>query len=271
MNLLQGKTALVTGASSGIGAAICKKMAAAGMTVIGVARRKERIEMMSEELSDCPGKLHAVKCDLTKDAELLAMFDHVTRTYGPVHVCVNNAGMATGVSMLDDSPEVWRKMLDLNVVVLCHLTKLVVQHMQQHSIEGHILNISSDAAYNVVPFNQLHFYSVTKFAVRACTDALRMELKTMKSKIRMSSVSPGPCITNFFASEGGFGFSEEQSKQFFSSITNLTPENVADTVLWILSTPPNVEIADVIVKSREENSEELKSEKQGEEDSNEKN
>ena len=57
-------------------------------------------QMMSEELSDCPGKLHAVKCDLTKDAELLAMFDHVTRTYGPVHVCVNNAGMATGVSML---------------------------------------------------------------------------------------------------------------------------------------------------------------------------
>lgn len=253
MTSLDGKVGLVTGASSGIGAEICKKMVQAGMTVIGVARRVERIQELATSLTGCKGKLHSVKCDLSVDSERSAMFDHVISTYGgSLHVLVNNAAMSTAFSLIDGTPDQWRQMLDLNVVALCHLTSLAVKHMEEKGVEGHILHISSEGGHFVIPMKELHFYSATKFAVRALTEGLRMELKDLNTKIKVTSISPGAVITEFLALGSTEDGAKEKSLEQFKNWTNLTAEEVADTVLYAMAAPSHVEIGDLVVRSRDQ-------------------
>ncbi|GBN07441.1 Dehydrogenase/reductase SDR family member 11 [Araneus ventricosus] len=120
MERWRGRVALVTGASAGIGAGLCRALVQHGLTVVGCARRVDRIKAISEEdaLKDAPGKLVAIKCDLTKESEILSMFDEIRRTLGRLDVCINNAGLGYDASLLTGSASDFRSMLDKIVALL---------------------------------------------------------------------------------------------------------------------------------------------------------
>ncbi|RXG56700.1 Dehydrogenase/reductase SDR family member 11 [Armadillidium vulgare] len=191
MEKWNGRVAVVTGANSGIGALLSQKLLNHGMIVIGVDRDIANIEKASKEVKK--GKLVSMKCDLTKDEEVIAVFDQIKKEYNGADVCINNAGFTNNKPLLSKRPaSEWREMLDVNVVALCLVAKLAVLSMRERKVDdGHIVNICSVGGHIVLPFSEFHFYTSTKFAVKALTEGLRQELEELNSKIRVSQVSPG--------------------------------------------------------------------------------
>ncbi|XP_066958205.1 dehydrogenase/reductase SDR family member 11-like [Macrobrachium rosenbergii] len=240
-----GRVALVTGASCGIGAAICRELVKAGMIVVGAARNVERIEALSEDLKGNPGTLFAVKCDLTKDGDVENLFSVIKEKYKGVDICINNAGMSYSNSLLDGNTKEWREVIDLNVVALCLCTKLAVKSMQERGVDdGHIIHVSSICGHYVLPVNCLHFYIATKFAVTALTEGLRQELRDLNSKIRVSAISPGLVETEFVTRQRG----EEEGRKAYAAEPCLQSEDVAASVCHIISAPPHVQVHDLIVR-----------------------
>ncbi|CAG0902217.1 unnamed protein product, partial [Darwinula stevensoni] len=181
----KGKVALVTGASSGIGAATAFKLAKAGMKVAACARRADRIQQMVEELGD-DGSMMAIKCDLTNDEDVDAMFSQIMETWGGIDVCINNAALCGPVKITDGDRKEWRKLFDLNVIAYCYCSKKTVESLKVRDCdEGHIINICSIGGHRVFEPIPKH-YNVTKFAVTAITESLRLELKETKRNIRAS-------------------------------------------------------------------------------------
>ncbi|MCL4147326.1 UNVERIFIED_CONTAM: hypothetical protein GTU68_034471 [Idotea baltica] len=145
------------------------------------------LQSLSAELKGQPGSLRALKCDITKDDEVYALFKTIKQELGGVDICINNAGMSFNNSLLDGNPEEWRYMMSLNVVAICLCTKLAVASMRERKVDdGHIINISSYAGHRVGDDSKLHFYASTKFALRAISEGLRQELRELKSHIRVS-------------------------------------------------------------------------------------
>ncbi|RXG50956.1 Dehydrogenase/reductase SDR family member 11 [Armadillidium vulgare] len=244
MEKWKGRVALVTGASSGIGAAMCEDLVKHGMKVVGAARRKEKMQKASREVKK--GKLVAMKCDLTKDEEVIAVFDQIKKQFNGVDVCINNAGFTNNKPLLSGQPSEWREMLDVNVVALCLVAKLAVLSMRERKVDdGHIVNICSKAGHSVSPLSEFHFYSSTKFAVKALTEGLRQELEELNSKIRVSQVSPGVAKTNFYSR-----FSDERMDELHKMLPPMEPENIVDAIIYLLSVPPSVEVRDIIVTGK---------------------
>ncbi|CAL1260848.1 unnamed protein product [Larinioides sclopetarius] len=145
MDRWQGRVALVTGASAGIGAELCRALVKHGMVVVGCARNVEKIKAIAEEINVkiSPGKLVPIKCDLTKESEILALFDEISKTYSRLDVCINNAGLAHDSPLLTGSTSSFRNMLDVNVMALCICTQQAVKLMQGKKIDdGQIININ---------------------------------------------------------------------------------------------------------------------------------
>ncbi|GBN31638.1 Dehydrogenase/reductase SDR family member 11 [Araneus ventricosus] len=116
MDRWQGRVALVTGASAGIGAELCRTLVQQGMVVVGCARNVDKIKAIAEEINVklSPGKLVPIKCDLTKESEILALFDEISKTFGRLDVCINNAGLAHDSPLLTGSTSDFRNMLDVS-------------------------------------------------------------------------------------------------------------------------------------------------------------
>ncbi|GIY02418.1 hypothetical protein CEXT_428191 [Caerostris extrusa] len=267
MERWSGRVALVTGASVGIGAGLCRALVQHGMVVIGCARSVEKIRAIAEEdaVKAAPGKLVAIKCDLTQESEILSMFDEIRRTFGRLDVCINNAGLSHNTPLLTGKPSDWKNMLDVNIMALCICTQQSVKLMLEKGIhDGFIIHISSlpqDAPLEIETWSFLwghrienltgmmgiNFYSGTKFMVRALTEGLRRELKALNSHIRISSVSPGMVTTEFL---GNFlkDDSTRKASDFYDSIETLQPKDIADSVLYILSVPLHVEVHDIIIR-----------------------
>jgi len=241
--------AIVTGASSGIGAAVCRSLVEAGMVVAGLARRVDKIKELAADLANAPGSLQAYECDLTQETQICDVFKRITSQYGPPSITINNAGYSTNASLLDGNVEDWRSMLDVNIVALCLLTKLSVKSMTEHKMAGHIIHVSSMSGHRVVASSiRTNFYSATKHAVRALTEGLRNELRALQSPIRISSVSPGLVETGFAEAMAG----AEEAKKLYSSLKSLTSKDVADTIMHLINAPPHVEITDVLMRPTEQ-------------------
>ncbi|XP_064110945.1 dehydrogenase/reductase SDR family member 11-like [Macrobrachium nipponense] len=245
MERWRGRVALVTGASAGIGAAICEKLVSYGMVVIGAARNVQKIQDLSRELKEQPGKLVAVKCDLTKDEDIASLFAFIKEEHQGVDVCINNAGMSRNHSLLEGNTEEWREMLDINVVALCHCTREAVKSMRDRGVnDGHIIHISSVCGHVVFDYPNIHFYTATKFAVTALTEGLRQELRNLKSNIRVSTISPGLVKTEFFER-----MTQSQSvHDIYSSQPHISSSDVASSVCHALAAPPHVQIHEIIVQ-----------------------
>ncbi|XP_015836276.2 farnesol dehydrogenase [Tribolium castaneum] len=239
-----GKVAIVTGASSGIGAAIADALVENGLIVAGLARRSERIEERAKKLEGKEGKLHAVKTDMRKEDEITKAFKWVEKNLGQVHILINNAGVAKEGLLSNGDTEAWRNTFDVNVMGLCIATREAVKSMTANNINGHIIHINSVAGHKVVYFPGINVYTASKHAVTALAETLRHEFLARGSKIKITSVSPGFVISEMTTLNTGY--SPERQKMLKSQPI-LKPEDIADAVCYVLSTPETVQINELLI------------------------
>ncbi|XP_069683482.1 farnesol dehydrogenase-like [Periplaneta americana] len=237
-----GRVAMVTGASSGIGAAITKELVNKGLRVVGMARRIDNIEALSASLQSAPGQLYPVKADLTLENEVSSVFRWVKSNLGGVDILVNSAGTASANSLVDGPIENWRYILELNILGLSICTKEALQSMKERNVDdGHIVHINSVSGHIVPPVSDPVFmYAASKAANVSLTEGLRRELVQMNSKIRVTSISPGMVRTDLAEASGLTDPYEDNPY--------LEPQDVADAVLYALGTPPHVQVHELIIR-----------------------
>ncbi|KAJ8931744.1 hypothetical protein NQ314_015276 [Rhamnusium bicolor] len=180
-----GKVAIVTGASSGIGAVIAEQLVDNGLQVVALARRKDRLHELAVKLAGKKGKVYPVKADLSKEEDILNAFKWTKENVGPVHILINNAGTTDRVRLTDASTESYNKIIQLNVIGLCIATREAVRDMKANNVDGHIIHINSVLGHQVLGFPS-SVYSASKFAVTALAETLRLELNSLKSKIKIT-------------------------------------------------------------------------------------
>ncbi|XP_049856527.1 dehydrogenase/reductase SDR family member 11-like isoform X2 [Schistocerca gregaria] len=179
-----GRVALVTGASSGIGAAIAQALLRKGLTVVGLARRVDRVKAL--ELKDAPGKLHAIEGDVSKEESILAAFKWIKENLKGVDILINNAGVGNDADLISGKTEDWKRILDVNVLGLSICTREAVQDMLSRGVDdGVIIHISSGLAHMSPPMGNISMYATSKHAVKILLDGLRKDLAKRKSKIRV--------------------------------------------------------------------------------------
>lgn len=191
MDRWKGKVAVITGASSGIGAQIVIDLLNAGMIVVGLARRVERVLVLQSEVAEgSTGVLHALKCDVTSEEDVKKTFKWIIDELGGVDVLVNNAGIARNFNLIDsNNTSMIKDIIDTNVmgVVLC--TREAFQSMKSRSFDGHIFNINSIAGHYVPNFpliGSYNMYAPSKYAVTAMTEVLRQEFQKEKTAIKIT-------------------------------------------------------------------------------------
>ncbi|KAL3282660.1 hypothetical protein HHI36_005835 [Cryptolaemus montrouzieri] len=234
-----GKVAVVTGASSGIGAAIVEELVEHGVKVIGLARRVELVEELANKLSNQKGELHALKVDISNTQEIVNVFKTIEEKFGAVHILVNNAGILLKSSLLDGDVEKWRKTFDTNVLGACTATKEAISIMRKHDVDGYVINMNSTLGHKIPPIS-FNVYPASKFAITALTETLKFELGTLNKKIRVTSISPGLVETEIFKTENF-------TLPGMSEMPIMVPRDIADTVIFVLSTPQHVQVEELIV------------------------
>ncbi len=240
-----GKVALVTGASSGIGAAVAAALFEHGMHVVGCARNEQKLKEVGQSLQG-KGSFTAVKCDVTQEASILSMFQEVTTKYGGIDVLINNAGLNIDTTLLDGNTYDWKTLMDTNVMGVGVVAREGFKAMQAKGAnDGYIVTIGSLAGFGVAPAANTHLYSASKFAARALTDGLRHEVRAAGTQIRVTHLSPGLVETNFRCSMVG----QEAAKVAYSQIRNLQPKDIADGVVYVLGTPPHVQVTELTINT----------------------
>ncbi len=230
---LQGKTAIVTGASSGIGAAVARQLRGLGVRVAGGARRVERLE------TDV-----ALELDVTDAASCEHFVEAAVAELGGLDILFNNAGLALGRTPVDESTEEDEAIvLATNVAGLMRMTRLCLPHFSGGPGRdgGHIVNMGSIAGRQAYPNGSA--YIASKFAVRGYTYALREDL--LGRPIRVSTVDAGLVETEF--SVVRFRGDEEAAKSVYAGLEPVTPDEVADCVLFALTRPPHVNVDEIVV------------------------
>lgn len=239
-----GRTALVTGASVGIGRAICKNLLALKVNVVACARRLEAVQAIAAEVPGCEEQFLPLKCDVSKEEDILRMFEQIKASkFKGVDICINNAGLGNKGSLCDGDTDVWRNMLNVNVLGLSICTREAIKSMKERGVDdGHVIHISSVVAHTVV--TSVPFYSATKFAVRALAEGLRQELAAQNSKIRVSQISPGLVRTEF----AEVLTNKEAATAFYDSSNYLTAEDVTAAVIHVLGAPLHVQTHEVLLR-----------------------
>ncbi|XP_060524561.1 farnesol dehydrogenase-like [Cylas formicarius] len=241
-----GKVAVVTGTSAGIGSAIAELLVKRGLVVAGLARRKERTEKLAAELTGEKGKLHAVRCDVTKEEDVVEAFAWVRDNLGPIHVLVNNAGLEQATDLIDGDTEKWKKVLDTNILGLCIATREAVRDMTANGVDGHVININSIIGHKVFYFPKVNMYPATKFAVTALAETLRHEINRNNLKIKITSLSPGFVTSELMNASYGREVALADLNMDFDPFLN--PDDIAHAVEYALSTPPHVQVSEITVR-----------------------
>jgi 3-hydroxy acid dehydrogenase/malonic semialdehyde reductase len=235
---LDGSTAIVTGASSGIGLATAEALAREGARVALGARRLDRLEDIVGAL---PGDHTFEALDVT-DAESCRDFvSKMSSRLGRVDILINNAGLALGrTAIAEGSDEDDAVMWETNVLGLLRMTRLVLPHMEDG--RGHVVNLGSWAGREA--YAQGGMYVGSKYAVRALTYVLRKELV---GRIRVTTVDPGMVGGTEF-SDVRFGGDQERKGAVYQGVDYVKPEDVADCILWALTRPPYMNVDEIVVK-----------------------
>lgn len=226
-------TALVTGASSGIGAATVRALAAAGFETIAAARRVERCEALAAEVGG-----RAIALDVTDRASVKALADAVPE----VSVIVHSAGGALGMEHVTEADEEkWRTMFESNVLGVMAVTKALLPALERGG-DGHIVVVGSVAGVEVYPGGA--GYTAAKHAVHAVAQTLRLEL--LEKGIRVSEVAPGMVDTEF--SLVRFDGDRERADAVYDGLEPLRGEDVADAIAYVVTRPPHVDVDYVAIK-----------------------
>lgn len=241
----QGKIAVIVGASSGIGAAILKDLASKGITVIGLARRSEKIEELAKEIN---GKIYARKCDASNLDSINKSFAWIEKEFHVIHILINNAAILHKMSIFDESDDATAKLnsvIDTNFTGVVHCTREGVRLIKKSNEHGIIININSIAGHSV--YAGLHIsnlYSPTKHALTAFSEIIRQELIVNgNDKIRVSNLSPGVVKTNIMIAGKAF-----QSEADYDNVAHLQSEDISQGVLYLLETPYNVNVTQLTIK-----------------------
>ena len=234
------KTALITGATSGIGRATARIFAAHGIDLILCGRRQERLLELQQELSPLVDVLPLV-FDVRDKAEVFKKITSLPEQFSKIDILINNAGNAHGLSPIDQGDiEDWEAMMDINVKGLLYISKAIIPTMIANKA-GHIINIGSTAAKEVYPNGNV--YCASKHAVDALNQAMRIDLH--HHGIRVGAIHPGLVETEF--SEVRFKGDTEKAKKVYQGYTPLTPEDIAEIIYFVVTRPFHVNIADLIV------------------------
>jgi NADP-dependent 3-hydroxy acid dehydrogenase YdfG len=231
---LDGQTAVVTGASSGIGAATARALAAAGARVAAGARRTQPLSELGENVV-------ALELDVVDPASSEGFIDEALGALGGLDILVNNAGLGLGRDPFwESSEEDEATVIDTNVRGLMRITRLCLPHIRDG---GHIVNVGSIAGRQA--YENAAVYVASKFAVRGFTYALREDL--LGRPIRLTLVDPGLVETSF--SIVRFRGDEEQAKRVYERVEPLTPDDIAECVLFAVTRPPHVNVDELVVKA----------------------
>lgn len=235
---LSGKVVVITGASSGIGAATASHLAGLGARVVLGARRAARLEALAADIHQAGGEALWQETDVTKRDQVRALVELAVQRYGRLDVLINNAGLMAVGSIHKLAVDEWERMVDINLKGVLHGVAAAMPIFQQQQA-GHLINLGSLASHKVAPGGAV--YSATKFAVRALTEGLRQECPN----IRCSLISPGAIAT-----ELPYGSSDERTVRALEQAyqTALPAESVAQTIAWTLAQPAAVDINEIIIR-----------------------
>ena len=242
MSSITGKVALVTGASSGIGAASAVKLAAAGAKVGLAARRSDKLERIKSEISAAGGEALVIEMDVVDPASVEAGVQKLIDVFGSIDIVVNNAGLMPLSDIDQLKTDEWHRMVDVNIKGLLNTTAAVLPQMiKQHS--GHIFNMSSIAGRKV--FKGLSVYCATKHAVTAFSDGLRMEVG-QKHNIRVTCIQPGAVATELYDHITDPGY-RQQMDDLATQMTFLKAGDIGDTIVFAAAAPAHVNVAELFV------------------------
>ncbi|WP_219214302.1 SDR family oxidoreductase [Variovorax boronicumulans] len=239
---LKGKVALVSGASSGIGAATARKLAAHGVKVGAAARRLDRLEQVVAEIHAAGGEAVAIAMDVTDAAQVAAGAKKLFDAYGAIDIAFNNAGLMPISNVESLKTNEWHRMMDVNVKGLLNTTAEVIPYMKRQG-GGHIVNTSSIAGRKVFP--GMSVYCASKHAVTAFSEGLRLDVAA-KYNIRVTCIQPGAVESELFEHISDKKY-REQMEQLKNEMTFLKAEDIADTVLFALMAPQRVNVAEIFV------------------------
>ena len=234
------QTALITGATSGIGKATAQILAKNNFKVIICGRRKNRLETLSKELSEYT-EVHTLQFDVSKKEEVQEALNSLPEDFSNIDVLVNNAGNAHGLATIQDgSIDDWDAMLDINVKGLLYVSKAIIPKMIERNT-GFIVNIGSIAGKDV--YRNGNVYCASKFAVNALNKSMRLDLN--EYNIRVSGIHPGLVETEF--SEVRFKGDTERAKTVYTGYKALQAEDIADIIHFVVTRPYHVNIEDLVV------------------------
>ena len=241
---LTGKIVFLTGASSGIGESTAYAFAAEGARLILCARRKDKVDAVAQQaLEKGAQAVHTFELDVRDHLAVAAAVAALPAQWAAIDILVNNAGLSRGLDKVHQGHiEDWEEMIDTNVKGLLYVTRAVVPGMVERG-SGHILNLGSTAGE--LPYPNGAVYCATKAAEKSINDGLRQDL--LGTPLRVTSIDPGMVETDF--SKVRFRGDEGRAAKVYQGVIPLTPDDVADAIVWAASRPAHVNIAHVLMTS----------------------
>ena len=241
---LTGKIVFLTGASSGIGESTAYAFAAEGARLILCARRKDKVDAVAQQaLEKGAQAVHTFALDVRDHAAVVAAVAALPAEWAAIDILVNNAGLSRGLDKVHQGHiEDWDEMIDTNIKGLLYVTRAVVPGMVKRNA-GHILNLGSTAGE--LPYPNGAVYCATKAAEKSINDGLRQDL--LGTPLRVTSIDPGMVETDF--SKVRFHGDEARAAKVYQGVIPLTPDDIADAIVWAASRPAHVNIAHVLMTS----------------------
>jgi len=242
MDSVEDKIVLITGASSGIGAACAKLFAQGKAKLILNARRQETLEKLAAQLEqDYRTSCHLLPFDVRDRATIERSISSLPAAWSNIDILINNAGLSRGLDPLQEGKiQDWEEMIDTNVKGLLYMTHYVTPGMVERG-RGHVINVGSIAGHQTYPKGNV--YCATKAAVRVLSEGLKQDL--LGTPVRVSCVDPGLVETEF--SLVRFRGEAEKAAKTYEGLTPLSPEDIADVIYFCATRPPHVNVSEMLV------------------------